>query len=84
MTEETREMTVGEQRWDRIFKEKTKNETRDPWRLCRICENSAVARLLARKGIASFDEQAHEMADVLEGIPYENPTFPTSDSEAIE
>ena len=75
MSEKTREMTAGEQRWDRIFREKIKDEALDPWRLCRICENSAVARLLARKGIASFDEQAHEMADVLEDIPYETPTF---------
>ena len=81
MTEEAREMTAGEQRWTRIFKEKTKDETRDLWRLCTICENLAVARLLERKGIITRDEYAHEMADVLEGIPYENPTCPTSEEQ---
>ena len=81
MTEEAREMTAGEQRWVRVFKEKTRDKTRDPSRLCRICENKAVARLLKRKGIITQDEYAHEMADVLEGIPYENPTLPQGKSD---
>lgn len=65
----------GKERWERIFKGAIKDETRDPWRLCRICESLSLQRLLLRKGIITEDEFLHEMADVLGNIPFENPTF---------